>query len=241
MRILSFEAHGLNGLDKPVQFDLHPDLNVLTGRNGSGKTTILKLIWYVVSGNIQLAILEVPFSRVTIVTDLYSISIQRLTRTTVRIFFRSAEKDVVFEDASDDDGHFTIDAEDQADEEVRPIGSSIFFPTFRRIEGGFTLSASSRPTPSAVFGSRATRQQGDIPEAFSTLSRRLSHSDHTFVASVSTSDIVDLLMQQYTAISSVSNALQSQVSQSLIEKISQYQQPVPISRNGGESERRPTA
>ncbi|MEM6685751.1 MAG: AAA family ATPase, partial [Bacteroidota bacterium] len=32
-------------------YNFNEDLNILTGKNGCGKTTLLKLIWYVASGN----------------------------------------------------------------------------------------------------------------------------------------------------------------------------------------------
>jgi DNA repair exonuclease SbcCD ATPase subunit len=35
--------HGKDGFDVDLIFK--PDLNILTGKNGSGKTTILKLLW----------------------------------------------------------------------------------------------------------------------------------------------------------------------------------------------------
>ncbi len=34
-------------------FKFNEDINIVTGQNGSGKTTILKLLWYLVSGNIN--------------------------------------------------------------------------------------------------------------------------------------------------------------------------------------------
>ena len=56
-------SHRLSGARKGFSVTLNPDLNILTGRNGSGKTNLLKLIWYIISGNILLALQEVQFQR----------------------------------------------------------------------------------------------------------------------------------------------------------------------------------
>lgn len=222
MRILSFEAVGLNGADRPVSIEFHPDLNILTGRNGSGKTTILKLIWYVISGNIELAMREITFSRVTIVTDEYEIVVHIVAPMTSKVELRTRNESYVFEDVQDEDDRY-FDAEDQANRAVMELGGSVFFPTFRRIEGGFSLGRSARRTTSGTTIRATQRGPGDLEEGLVSLARRLTNLDHTFVASVSTSDIVALLMQKYTEMSSISNALQTQVSQSVIEKIKRYQ------------------
>ena len=39
-------VEGLNNRETPLDLKFHPDLNLLTGKNGSSKTTILKLIWF---------------------------------------------------------------------------------------------------------------------------------------------------------------------------------------------------
>ena len=56
----SFHVTGLNGdLDHKLTFN--KDLNIITGRNGSGKTSLLKLLWYLFSGNIERTHPEVQF------------------------------------------------------------------------------------------------------------------------------------------------------------------------------------
>ena len=40
----------LNDREKPLDLTFHSDLNLFTGKNGSSKTTILKLIWFLNSG-----------------------------------------------------------------------------------------------------------------------------------------------------------------------------------------------
>ncbi|MFM7600931.1 MAG: AAA family ATPase [Pseudanabaena sp.] len=45
----------IKGLNNKVDcdFEFHDDINVVTGMNGCGKTTFLKMLWYVISGNIE--------------------------------------------------------------------------------------------------------------------------------------------------------------------------------------------
>ena len=50
--IQKLEVMGLNHqFDYGLKFN--PDLNIFTGSNGCGKTTLLKLVWYLISGNLQ--------------------------------------------------------------------------------------------------------------------------------------------------------------------------------------------
>lgn len=52
--IKSFEVKNLNHKISD-KFILNEDLNILTGKNGCGKTTILKAMWYIVSGTLFVA------------------------------------------------------------------------------------------------------------------------------------------------------------------------------------------
>jgi len=61
--IKAFEVRGLNG-EFNLSFELNPDLNLLTGKNGVGKTTVLKLIYYIISGNVEKLLPEIPFDYV---------------------------------------------------------------------------------------------------------------------------------------------------------------------------------
>lgn len=46
----------------PIEtYILNEDLNVFTGRNGCGKTTIMKLFWYAVSSNFSQLLREINF------------------------------------------------------------------------------------------------------------------------------------------------------------------------------------
>jgi predicted ATPase len=216
--IKKIEVSGLPRQENPIKVRFHSDLNIVTGRNGSGKTTLLKLIWYIISGNIEHAVREVPFSRVLVETDRYTILIQRVSPHQCRIEMQSDGIKEIFEDGYDEETEEFTDAEQGANNAIKDIGSSVFFPTFRRIEGGFSLNNSSLPSafPQTVRG------RTDIEEALVSLSRRLTVEKHTFVSAISTSDIVSLLMRNYTEMSEVANNLQKSTSQNIINQIKSY-------------------
>lgn len=44
------------------------EFNILIGSNGVGKTTLLKLMWYMISGNLRQALKEIPFEEVVLIT-----------------------------------------------------------------------------------------------------------------------------------------------------------------------------
>ena len=67
----------VKGLHGKFDFDLafNEDLNILTGKNGSGKTTILKLLWYLISGNLHRITSEMRFDIAEIETSKFSLKI----------------------------------------------------------------------------------------------------------------------------------------------------------------------
>ena len=213
MQIKSFEVVGLFGREDTLRLAFNADMNIITGRNGSGKTTALKLLWYILSGNIVLALREVRFKKVTLETTDYVCTVYRLGFNTCRVAWAKDGKEEIFEDIHDDEGDVVLNAEDPANELLMRHGSSVFLPTFRRIEGGFTLSDRA---------SALSRAKGDIEESLIALSKRLSNEAHVFVASLSTVDIVSLIVRQYTDLSEEYNQLQQITSQEVIDKIKAF-------------------
>jgi predicted ATPase len=214
MQIKSFEVIGLMGREGPLRLTFNRDLNIITGRNGSGKTSVLKLLWYILSGNILLALKEVNFKKATLETSDYECTVYRLSTYTCRVDWKDSTGQRTFEDITDEDGDVVANAEDQADRRLSAAGSSVFLPTFRRIEGGFTLS--DRATNSLA------RAKGDIEESLVALSKKLTKSNHVFVSALSTADIVALLVRQYTDLSEIYNQLHQKTSQDVIAKIKDF-------------------
>ncbi|MGD4786458.1 AAA family ATPase, partial [Xanthomonas citri pv. citri] len=89
------EIDGLNGSKEFIRLDFNNDLNIITGRNGAGKTTILKLIWYIVSGNISFAIREINFRKIKLQTTDYSCIISRTTRNNCSLYLKVNEQDPI--------------------------------------------------------------------------------------------------------------------------------------------------
>lgn len=217
MKIISFEVVGLFGRVQPISLDFNSDMNILTGRNGAGKTSIMKLIWYILSGNIEFALIEINFSKAVLVTDLYTCTVLKISRNTCKVEFSTGGNTFLYEDLVDGDGDVFRNAEDEANSTLMDFGSSVFLPTFRRIEGGFSLRPSRGP-----FG-RLTRNKGEIEEALHTLSKKISNAEHTFVTSISSSDIVEILLRQYADLSQIYNEFQKTTSQEIIEDIRAYE------------------
>jgi predicted ATPase len=72
--IIKFSVAGLAGRDKPYSHKLDRHVNIFFGENGSGKTSLLKVLHSAISGD--AAVLErVPFSSASV--DVYSLSYKK--------------------------------------------------------------------------------------------------------------------------------------------------------------------
>lgn len=235
MRIKSFEIDGLLGRKGTLSGTMNSDLNILTGKNGAGKTSVIKLIWYVMSGNILLALTEVSFQRFKLVTDEYEVTLFKLGRATCRVEMTIGDKKLEYEDVVDDDGDVFINAEDEANPQLMGRGSSVLFPTFRRIEGGFSIQdrqSNEHIMPS--FLQRSARKPSDIEEALSSLSRKLTNQKHIFVSSISTSDIAGLLLTRFADLSSEYSGIQQKTSEDVVSKIKNFQTSGPSISNAND-------
>jgi len=212
--INKLNIEGLNGRRRPLELEFQPDLNLLTGKNGSSKTTILKMLWFLNSGKILNLVKEVNFLNTEIHTSNIKLSIKRNPENnTVTI-------------GIDDNKPFSISYGNLREIELRRPSNirekistihklaipTIFFPTFRRIEGGFTMEEGYDPR----FG-----PTDEIREALEQFSRRMSIRNQRFITSISTDDIVALLNQEYTNINAKINLIQKQKSDEIIRKIKQ--------------------
>ncbi|GAA0727741.1 AAA family ATPase [Sphingomonas japonica] len=220
MRLLRAEIVGLLGKSDPIKISFNEDLNITTGKNGAGKTTLIKLLWYVISGNVGTAIAEVQFQRVSITTDKYRVNITKVSDDTCKGDFTESGKTVSIEDFYDDESEELSDAREKFNRILAPHGRSLFFPTFRRIEGGFTIGSSERFSSPSLFN--APRARSELQDAVLSISRRLSELEHTFVTSISTFDVAELLLRRYTEMSEEASSLQRQMSQDVIERIKDF-------------------
>ena len=94
--------------------------------------------------------------------------------------------------------------------------NSIFFPTFRRIEGGYSSIAGE-------LDELSMRLRTSAPKCFNfrcrNFQRRCRVNGHKFVASISTDDLGELLTQKYADIYEEISGLQSRVLTDISKKI----------------------
>ncbi|MCQ9423390.1 AAA family ATPase [Pseudomonas sp. LJDD11] len=219
MKVESVQVVGLFGKNETLIYEFNSDLNIITGRNGSGKTTIMKLMWFIISGNILLALKEINFKSCKVVTDIYECTVYRTGPAHCRVTLDVGGREYTFEDEEGaGDEPFLAYAEDQANSILRDMGGSIFFPTFRRIEGGFSMAAGA-----ASRTRSGNRVDAEIDDSLSSLSRKLSQKQHLFITAISTHDVTSLLLKRYASFSEDVNSFQAEVSRHVIDKIRQYE------------------
>ena len=226
--IRKLEVKGLNNrIDDTWEFN--EDLNIITGRNGSGKTTLLKLIWYLISGNLGQVISDIPFRSVAIETDSFSLSIIQTENKNVKL-------ECEFANNVNMPGDFEIPLRREDNERMQVVGmqtrremNSLFFPSFRRIEGGFARLSSHIPTVDAAmyefeqsWRRHAEGVTGALQGAMTQLSTIMSvYDDHKFIASISTHDIGDLLTKEHTDVYKKTNELHVKLSEDIIQRTSE--------------------
>ena len=217
--IQSLEVEGLNNRDDGTHnLSFNQDINLFTGPNGSGKTTLLKLIWYLISGHLEQILSEIPFSSLSIKTDSFSLTMLQTKNNEIELKSEFTGEELVSKTINIDPESKVIDRKntDEVNELEKRIAqttkNSLFFPTFRRIEGGFSKE------PRGLEGSvRTLLPLSEILQmTMFRFSSDVSVNGHKFIASVSTEDISELLTQKHADIYEEINDRQSQV----LEKIS---------------------
>lgn len=218
--IRSLEVKELNNkLSQPFEFN--EDLNIITGPNGSGKTTLLKLIWYLISGHLEQILSEIPFSSLSIETDTFSLTMAQTKTDEIELKSEFTGEKPVPKTINIDPKMKVIDRKniDAVNELERRIAhttkNSLFFPTFRRIEGGF--SKDSRDIKDSV--GRLLPLSEMLQMTMTRFSYDVSVNGHKFIASISTEDIGELLTQKYADIYEEITHLQSQVLADISEKM----------------------
>lgn len=223
--IKSFEIQGLLTRNKKFDLQFHEDINIITGQNGSGKTTLLKMLWYLISGNLVRVFAEINFDSLILETDQVRLTIEMAQRNNKDIITATYPRQIIFETFHNKE----IDLQKQKIDfdagipqswielkaistSIANIENSIFFPTFRRIEGGFSIPNESIVRNTTDLDRKITaillNLQGfvGLPEydaglnlirAMKNLSKTLGSPRHQFVASISTIDLDQLLSSQY--------------------------------------------
>lgn len=214
------EVKGLNNkLTQPFEFN--EDLNIFTGSNGSGKTTLLKLIWYLISGHIEQILSEILFASLSIEADSFSLTMVQTKTDEIELKSKFTDEKPVPMTINIDPKTKVIDRKniDKVNELEKRIAqttkSSLFFSTFRRIEGGF----SKDPSDIANSIEKLLPLSEMLQITMMRFSNDVSVNGHKFISSISTEDIGELLTQKYADIYEEITNLQSQVLEDISEKM----------------------
>ena len=232
----------VKGLNKRLngEFAFNEDLNIFTGPNGSCKTTLLKLIWYFISGNLQQIVLEIPFHTISIQTDLFDFSMKRVEPDEIIFDYRFGKEDGMYEpiDIDTETGKVNRTDMDRVNSLekriVQTTKRSLFFPTFRRIEGGFSRVTTETDSLAIML---LTSTPEMLQSAILGFSNKVSINGHKFIASISTEDLGELLTQKYADIYQEITTRQSQV----LEDISKEMQNNPDKDKVSEIPQNPSA
>lgn len=194
------KIEGLNGNNNPLEFNFNDDLNLFTGLNGCGKTTLLKVLWFVNSGKVFDLVNEIVFRKIEVISSSYEVDVEKKDDTIHVVCKKNKKKAFEFTDnVQPKNSTFKRVGFDYTDLFYPMSEESIFFPTFRRIEGGFSMD---------TRGPKYRRISFPLKDALSDLSEELSSDKHRFIASVSTDDITSLLNREYSTIVREINELQ---------------------------------
>jgi len=228
MKIQRFEVTGLHGNEELIVLEFNEDLNILSGRNGAGKTTILKLMWYLISGNFDKAVAEINFSSAILTTDKY----------TLQVTINFDNKEVPFSSLlninelsilkhMENDERLTKFVGKNSDMNIgwfltQYIDSSFFMPTFRMIEGGFTTEKydiKHDVIKELYLNLNSENDYNDISLALKKLSNNLTKKEHQFITSISAKEIDIFLVKKYAEIMKKVNFYQTESVQLLSKKI----------------------
>lgn len=226
------EFHAKNIFNK-INCDLifNSDINILTGINGSGKTTILKLIWYILSGNIERIFLErIFFQSLLLITNKYKISLES----------KDTKKKIIKIDLSDMKGKVLLSKDINIATPLKinfvelniidgilleKLESSVFFPTFRRIEGGFSTTryaSEEGERESRFVPYELNRGSRRLKESISDISNNLSERNHKFVCSISTEDIIELVSRKFAEVANKSSKRYEKFASETINELEKY-------------------
>jgi energy-coupling factor transporter ATP-binding protein EcfA2 len=180
----------VKNLNGKHDFDLtfHPDINIFIGKNGAGKTTLMKLIWALVSGNIEILFADkiyFDYLKVEDIEGYCELIVDKIANKVQYTAFPDDKGEKYTEMLKLNPHKYNIEGVIELQMNIH----SLFFPTFRRIEGGFGLNTH---TEIAI----------ELQHTLSSVSiiNKFMNDIHKFITFVSTHDIVEILSREYANI-----------------------------------------
>ena len=238
MKLKSVSIRGLNNkLD--CDFDFHNDINIVTGINGSGKTTFLKMLWYAISGNIERLVSEIRFKSFHLESSSFSLSLIDNNGDTYPDIDWEYTKNEIKQNGNFHWSEYEPDRLSLQSLILESRESSLFFPTFRRIEGGYSLiNPRSQKRISKAFKTFAEIQQDlretnnvNMQEGFDKLSNNMSFAEHKFICSISTHDLGHLLRLYHAETTEKIDKYSLALNKSLISKLENIKSGIEDSKD----------
>ena len=264
MKLKKVSIKGLNN-KVDCDWDFHDDINIVTGINGCGKTTFLKMLWYAISGNIERLISEISFAEFNLETSNFSLLLinqnhedkgqvptvilpEGAVYSPSFISKRSAIKWRYISNQIQQNGVINIVGFNPIDERELELlkslifesrDSSLFFPTFRRIEGGYSLINPKIQKPLSNFSkslaelrqSQREANNVNIQEGFDKLSNNMSFGEHKFICSISTHDLGYLLRLHHAETTEKIDKYSLALNKSLISKLENIKSGIEDSKD----------
>ncbi len=233
----------IKGLNNKVDcdFEFHDDINIVTGINGCGKTTLLKMLWYAISGNIERLVSEIRFKSFNLESSSFSLSLidTKDSDTYPNIDWEYTKNEIKQSGNSYYDNFGQQDGLSLQSLILESRESSLFFPTFRRIEGGYSLiNPKSQKPISKAFKSLADLKQDlreinnvNIQDGFDKLSNNMSFAEHKFICSISTHDLGYLLRLHHTETTEKIDEYSLALNKSLISKLENIKSGIEDSKD----------
>ncbi len=209
----------VKNLNGRFDFDLtfHRDLNILVGQNGCGKTSLLKLMWYVYSGNIYWFPSDIPFDIVEL-ESFEGNTIKLLQEKKGKLFITVNGRELGdfarLYDRKVGNGTEIPDFIHDIVNDFAGDNDSIFMPTFRRIEGGLGINGINDTLSDNI---------DRISNYFKTYHKNVDlnrYIYHRLVMSVSSQDIVNAVTAKYSDISQELRKLQEIESEFILKNTS---------------------
>ncbi|WP_434687852.1 AAA family ATPase [Pseudanabaena minima] len=214
----------------------HDDINIVTGINGCGKTTFLKIIWYAISGNIERLISDISFESFYLETNHFCLSLFNIDGC---IQWQHISNEIK------QNGFINLGEYNSADEIgvlksliIKDRTSSLFFPTFRRIEGTYLKTIANIRSMgmterilSDILDKPIDAFSIKIQDDFEKLSNNMSAAEHKFICSISTHDLGYLLRLHHAKTTEKIDEYSLALNKSLISKLENIKSGIEDSKD----------